>query len=225
MPRQVIHEPRLRPKRYDLGSAPRLGPAVLALIVINVAVEAALLAADHRLIGSPLWRPFAYQYGGFWSGLLRDWTPNYPLQAAAMFATYSWLHAGPGHLVGNMAVLAVLGPHLERQLGRLRFLLVYGISALGGGLAFGLMSASPAPMVGASGAAFGLAAAALRLDWLSRRSRPRLVGALLGLMLLNFASWLATGGHVAWQTHLGGCAAGWLAARPWSSGSGRGSPA
>jgi membrane associated rhomboid family serine protease len=202
-----------------------LPPAVVLLLVINVAVEAVLLAADHRLLGSPVWRPFAYQYGGFWSGLLRDWTPNYPLQAVAMFATYPWLHAGPGHLLGNMAVLAVVGRHLEKLFGSRRFLIVYALSALAGGGAFGLLSTSPAPMVGASGALFGLAAAALRLDWMSRRSRLGLAGALVGLLLLNLASWILTSGHVAWQTHLGGCVAGWLAARPRWSRSDRGSPA
>ncbi|WP_210528793.1 rhomboid family intramembrane serine protease [Rubellimicrobium arenae] len=197
----------MTPRNRPLGLP--LVPAIL--IAVNVLVEAVLLAADHRILGSPIWRALAYGNGAFWSGLLRDWRPNFPGQPATMFVTYSFLHAGPGHLIGNMIMLALLGKPLSDRLGGWRFAAIYGLSALGGGVAFGLLSSSAAPMVGASGAIFGLAGAGLVHYWQEQRSLRGLAGAVVGLVALNALTWLMLGGQLAWETHLGGLVAGALA--------------
>ncbi|MBP1804939.1 rhomboid family intramembrane serine protease [Rubellimicrobium aerolatum] len=191
----------------------RLPGVAMALIAVNLLVEAVLLAADRGLWGSPLWRVTAYQYGGFWSGLLRDWQPNYPGQAVLMFATYAFLHGGPGHALGNMATLATLTPSLARRLGAWRLAVVYALSALGGAVVFGLLSATAAPMVGASGAIFGLAGAALVLYWEEQRRPGGVLAALAVLAALNLVTWVLAGGQLAWQTHLGGLLTGMAATR------------
>ena len=193
----------------------RLRPiaAVLALAVLCCGVELVLQAADHGLIGSARWRPLAYQNAAFWAGLLRDWQPNYAAQPYLMFLTYSVLHGGLGHLLGNMAALFALGPIITERTSQRGFLSLWFLSAIGGAAAFGLLSHSPQPMVGASGALFGLAGAWKAWDWQeARRTRAPLWPILLwvlGLALLNAVLWVLQGGLLAWETHLGGFAAGW----------------
>ena len=55
-----------------------------------------------------------------------------------------------------MWALVVVGPSLEQMLGRVRFLAVYLLSAIGGGVAFFLIGPSNVFALGASGAVFGL---------------------------------------------------------------------
>ncbi|HXY06035.1 MAG TPA: rhomboid family intramembrane serine protease [Burkholderiaceae bacterium] len=66
------------------------------------------------------------------------------------FLTYSFLHGGIGHWLGNMVVLVLVGPFVEAALGRLRFLLAY----LAGGAAAGALHVlvSDSGVIGASGA-------------------------------------------------------------------------
>jgi membrane associated rhomboid family serine protease len=73
--------------------------------------------------------------------------------------TAGFLHAGPFHLLTNMLALWILGSMVEPALGRWRFGLVYFVSLLCG--SFGALLLSPDSLtVGASGAVFGLMAAA-----------------------------------------------------------------
>lgn len=212
------------PRKSPLPPAPRhatrrsiwAAPALLAVGVLCIAVELVLQAADLELLGSRLWRALAYQNAAFWPGLLHNWQPNYTAQPVAMFFTYAFLHGGLGHLLGNMISLVGLSSIALERVGQARTLLIYAASAFGGAALFGLLTASPQPMVGASGALFGLAGA--WQYWVyqdmapGRHRRWHLARALLVLVLLNIALWWLMGGRLAWQTHLGGFIAGWVAA-------------
>ncbi len=205
------------PRQATRDMATQTLPALLvAVAVVCIVLELLLTAADAQLIGSPLWRPLAYQYGAFWAGLLGNWTPNYPAQPWMMFFTYSFLHAGPGHLLGNMVTLFALGTTVARLAGRRQTVAVYAVSVLGGAVAFGLLSNAAQPMVGASGALFGLAGAWQYHDFTARRAAgDRLwpvLQVLIGLVLLNVVLWLLMAGRLAWETHLGGFLAGWVTA-------------
>ncbi len=190
---------------------------VVGLMLLTCLPEIVLFLADRGLIGSARWRPLAYQYGGFWAGLLQGWRPNYPGQPLTMFASYALLHAGLAHLAGNMAALWGLGSVAVERLGAGRFLMLYLIAALGGGVGFGLLTGSPAPMVGASGALFGLAGAWTGWELAERGRSGRqlwpVLGLVAGLVALNGLFWLAAHGLLAWETHLGGYLAGALATR------------
>lgn len=73
--------------------------------------------------------------------------------------TSGFLHAGLVHIGFNMFALYILGPLLEPALGRARFTALYFASLFAGSL--GVMLLSPNDLtVGASGAIFGLFAAA-----------------------------------------------------------------
>jgi membrane associated rhomboid family serine protease len=69
--------------------------------------------------------------------------------------TYMFLHAGMGHLFGNMLGLFFFGPRLESRLGTKGFLLLYFLSGLGGA-AFSFIFAREAYVVGASAAVYGV---------------------------------------------------------------------
>lgn len=194
--------------------APRRGWwALLALVCLNILVELVLQAADAGLVGSSRWRALAYQNGAFWAGLLHGWQPNYSTQPAAMFFSYAFLHAGFWHLATNMLALWGLGLLLLRQIGLRALLGLYLVSALGGGLGFGLLSPSPQPMVGASGAIFGLIGVWKHQEWQQRRAHAQplwpLWRSLAGFLALNVLMWALLSGQLAWETHLGGFVAGW----------------
>lgn len=194
-------------------------PWVLWAVVLSLALpELALMGAERGLWGSASWRSLALQYGGFWAGLLHGWQPNFAGQPVTMFATYALLHAGGTHLLGNLLGILFLGPQAVTRLGSRGFLLLYAGAALGGSAAFGLLATSASPMVGASGAIFGLAGAATLWDWQRRRAPWRSAGIVAGLVLFNLVTLVTTGGQLAWQTHLGGFVAGaalalWLGRR------------
>lgn len=184
------------------------------MIALPGLIEVMLQAADAGLLGLPRWRSLAYQNGAFWVGLLGNWRPNYAAQPVTMFLSYALLHAGLTHLAGNMLVLILLGRRLVKFLGIRFFLLLYVGSAIGGGAGFALLSSTPLPMVGASGALFGLAGALLCLETARRAhlglSRNPVMAKIVGLGVLNLLFWFVEDGLLAWQTHLGGFITGWV---------------
>lgn len=185
--------------------------------------ELLLWGADRGLWGSGRWRSLAYAYGGFWVGLLKGWRPNFPAQPWTMFLTYGFLHTGLAHLLGNLAALIWLTRSLLPRMGMGLILLIYGAAALAGAGMFGLLSQQFVPMVGASGAIFGLAGAWVATEAQDDRARGRpwrrvlarvvLIGAVL--VVLNLFQWWLDGGRLAWQTHLGGFLAGAILAALW----------
>jgi rhomboid protease GluP len=193
--------------------------SVWLLAALCALPELVLLGADLGLWGTARWRPLAYTQGAFWAGLLYGWTPNFALQPVTMFGSYAWLHAGALHLIGNLIALVWLGPPVVARRGNAGLIGLWLLAMLGGGAAFGLLTTSAAPMVGASGALFGLAA-----DWLMAevREAPRFgpqvlrgAGLIAVLFALNALVWALQGGQLAWETHLGGFLAGLVLALLW----------
>lgn len=186
------------------------------LIALCTVIEAALSLADAGLIGPSRLRQLAYDYGGFWPGLLNDWKPNYAAQPYAMFFTYGFLHGGPVHLAVNMVTLWSLGRAVLDRVGTRGFAVLYAGAILGGAAGFALLASDLRPMVGASGALFGLAGGILAWAYVDRYTYDEglwPVGrAVLLLAGLNLVLWWAMGGHLAWETHLGGFLAGWVLA-------------
>ena len=189
---------------------------IVGIIVLCTSLEALLQLGDLGLLPQARFRQLVYEFGGFWPGLLDNWRENYPFQKWLMFLTYGFLHAGFWHLTLNMITLYVLGTAVAERVGGWKLVMIYAASILGGGIGFALFSDSFRPMVGASGALFGLAGAILAWDYVDRftleeRLWPVARAALL-LIALNAALYFAMGGLLAWEAHLGGFIVGWIVA-------------
>ncbi|ABD57149.1 rhomboid family intramembrane serine protease [Jannaschia sp. CCS1] len=189
---------------------------IWALIALCALVEITLFLADQGFLGSDRLRQTAYEWGGFWPGLLQGWSANYPGQPVAMFFTYGFLHGGPVHLIVNMVTLWSLGYAVLERVGLWGFMALYGASLLGGAMGFGLIAETFRPMVGASGALFGLAGGLLAWNYVDRFTFREglwpVVRLVAFLVAMNVAMWWALDGQLAWETHLGGFIVGWLAA-------------
>lgn len=112
--------------------------------------------------------------------------------------TSGFLHYGVIHIAFNMLLLYQLGQLLERPLGRLRFGLLYGASLLGG--SFGvLLLGGEGLTAGASGAVFGLMAAAavgLQRQGVSVMSTGLGTTLLLNLFITFAIPNISIGGHI-----------------------------
>jgi membrane associated rhomboid family serine protease len=113
---------------------------------------------------------------------------------------------GPVHLLFNMFALWVIGRDLELALGRLRFLVVYVLSLLGGSTAVMLFGDPGGPVAGASGAIYGLFGG-IAVIVFKRRLNPTPVLMLIGINI--FLSVTLPG--ISLLGHVGGLLAGALA--------------
>lgn len=118
--------------------------------------------------------------------------------------TSGFLHFGIIHIAFNMYFLYVLGPMLEPALGRVNFLLLYMASLLGGSLGVVLLD-SGGITAGASGAVFGLLAAATVGLW-RRGVNPFTTGIGTTLILNLFITFAIPG--ISIGGHIGGAVAG-----------------
>ena len=165
-----------------------------ALIAVNVLVW--LLQQSHGgSTGS--W----YQSGALYAPLVHDgeWT---------RVVTSAFLHADFGHIALNMLSLWFVGSALEQLVGPARFGTIYAISLLGGS-AGAMLIESNAPVVGASGAIFGLFGALVYHLW--RRGVPIMQSSIGMILLLNLAGTFILP-NISIGGHLGGLASGALAA-------------
>ena len=172
----------------------------LALIAVNLAVFVWVLMGDVSSAGFTD-RPSDREIQlGLSKWLLQDSAGWYRLVSAG------FLHFGLLHLAMNMLLLYQLGQMLEPALGRLRFGLLYFASLLGGSLGALVIQGNAGGLHGgASGAVFGLmAAAAVGLQRRGVNVFQTGIGATLVInLLLTFTiPGISVGGH------LGGAAAG-----------------
>lgn len=134
--------------------------------------------------------------------------------------TYMFMHGGLFHLLMNMLGLYFMGPETERALGRARFLILYFLSGILGGLGWLLISSNAGtPCVGASGAIFGIIGAfcaifpnrmitVLVFFILPITMRAWVLGvALMGLELYYLGN---EPGGIAYAAHLAGGLSGYI---------------
>ena len=192
------------------------------LIGVMASIELPLSLSDVGWLGSDSWRFNVFLFGAFWPPLLGEGlAPLYPGQKTLMFLTHALLHGNFVHFAMNSAVLLALGKGVATFLGAGKTILVLALSAVAGAAAFGLLSTSSGPMIGASGAAFGLLGLWQAWDFRRRRHynkslRP-VLGGIVGLILVNFVLFTTLSGALAWEAHLGGWIAGWTAAWTFAS--------
>jgi membrane associated rhomboid family serine protease len=142
-------------------------------------------------------------------------TPEYGVFEPWRMLTSAFLHSQGFilHIVLNMYMLWMFGQALEPLLGRIRFLAVYLLSAIGGSVGYLLLTPGYVPgqpltgVVGASGAIFGLFGAMLVVQ----RHRGGDTRQLWVLIAINGVIGFLVP-QIAWQAHLGGLITGGLCA-------------
>ncbi len=154
-----------------------------------------------------------------------DLPPTIPYPYWSTLITSMFLHAGWGHLGGNMLFLWIFGDNIEHRIGHIRFIVFYLACGLAAGIAHILFnSGSNIPTVGASGAISGVMGGYLLLfprnrvyvlTWGGVATVPALL--MLGLWIVvqfvnsvgSVASTPETeSGGVAYLAHVGGFVAG-----------------
>ena len=194
--------PRVRQPRTPFGGRVTTGAAVTwSLVGINVLLYIAVLArpsiADNlEMVGYARNGPAgAIGVGaGQWYRLL-----------TSAFVAPARGSLGLLDIAFNMWALIVVGPQLERMLGGVRYLAVYLLSAIGGGVFLYYLVPPNQAALGASGAVFGLFGA-----WfvVSRKLGTDSRG-IIGLIAINlFLGFVVHG--IAWQDHIGGLVVGAL---------------
>jgi membrane associated rhomboid family serine protease len=133
--------------------------------------------------------------------------------------TAAFMHASWEHIIFNMLTLAIIGPAVEAEIGKVRFLAVYLLAAVGGSVASYLLGSPYELGLGASGAIFGVMGSYYVLARL-RRWDTSSIGALL---IVNLIISFATPG-IDWRAHIGGLVTGVLVTIGFSYGP-AGSPA
>lgn len=166
---------------------------VWILIALNVILFVVTLATPSLIVS------FGLAPAGFAE---RPWT----------ILTSLFLHGSFGHILGNMITLYFFGKYLRLLVGSSKFVLVYFIGGILGGILYILLAPPLSIAIGASGAVFALGGALAVM-------RPKL-RVLVFPVPVPMPLWAAvTGGfviisflpNVAWQAHLGGLAFGAIA--------------
>jgi membrane associated rhomboid family serine protease len=107
------------------------------------------------------------------------------------------------HILLNAYSIYIFGRVIEPMLGPIRFLVLYLVSIFGGSAMVLWLGEPVVPVVGASGAFFGLMGAYL----IMLRAIGDNSGLLVGLIAVNLAFGFLVPG-ISWQGHLGGLLAG-----------------
>jgi membrane associated rhomboid family serine protease len=196
-----------RQPRTAFGGRPVATAAVTWVLVgLNVLIFLAEVVKPNLLyawgmLGTPALAP-----GGLQVGVVNgQW---YRLITSAFTAPGTSLGGlGLLDIAFNMWALIVVGPSLEQLLGRVRFVAVYLLSALGGSVLFYYMEPHGLA-AGASGAIYGLFGA-----WFVVARRLRLdVRGIVTIIAINLAFSLFFRSSIAWQDHVGGLITGALTA-------------
>ncbi len=164
------------------------------LVIINVAVFLLGLA--------PSVRAWLFDWGSLYvPAVLLD--SQYWRMVTSMF-----LHSGIFHVLFNMWALWVVGGFMEAALGRGKFILLYFISGLAGSVLV-VATLSLAPVVGASGAIYGLFGALAVHAFFNRADlqSQAFLRQILFIIVLNLVFTFSLGG-ISWQAHIGGLLGG-----------------
>lgn len=177
------------------------------LVVTNVIVWIAMIAAGAKILGSPI--PMLYEWGANATSAVQDgqvWR-----LVSSMF-----LHGNVFHLVINMAALISAGLIVERIYGHRLFSLIYFGSGIAGSALSLYFASQTTVAVGASGAIFGVTGALFVAIFQHRKSLPKSFSKQMIASLSFFITYSLvqsfTKDGIDTAAHVGGLVAGSLLA-------------
>ena len=179
--------------RTSLGGVARGNPQVvtLTMLALNVLVFIVVRTGSSRILSDLVLVPVLVES--------EPWR----------MLTSAFTHVQIFHIFSNLFMLYQLGPLLEQMLGRLRFTVLYLLSALGGSVAVWLLGAPGSATLGASGAVLGLVGALLVISRARGLDVTWIVAYVAITAVISF-----TLPNISWEGHLGGfvtgAALGWL---------------
>jgi membrane associated rhomboid family serine protease len=202
--------------RPSFGFGPSLSPTIRFLLAANISVFVLQM-----MLGGDAFERFFGLVPDKVLGSLHIW----------QLVTYMFLHSGISHIFWNMLILWMFGSEISTLWGRRAFLQYYLTTGIGAGLVYVLLMplldprSADAPLIGASGACFGILTAygllfpeRRVLLWFLIPIKVKVLVVGVGLMEL-LAIWNADNiGHLA---HLGGILFGVLylrGGRAWVDG-------
>ncbi len=142
MPPEIpSREPVFNPRAFDAM------PVVL-IVGVMIAIQTWLSYAGYG-VQNQAYRDYAFFSVRFWRG-----------EDLTALVTHAFLHGGWAHLSMNMIALFALGTFCWKRMGNVNFFAFMAITAAAGAITFALIRpGEQGPLVGASGAIFGLLAA------------------------------------------------------------------
>lgn len=174
------------------------------LIAVNIAVFLVL-----EFMGSTEDGYFMVMHGAMYEPMVIEQGEYYRI------FTSMFLHFGIEHLMNNMVLLGAIGWKLEPVVGRIKYLLIYLISGIGGNLFslwWNVRQGEQAVSAGASGAIFGLMGALLYVVIANRGRLGNLSGKGMTFMVFLGLYFGFTSSGVDNTAHIGGLVCGFLAA-------------
>lgn len=171
----------------------------IVLVAINVIVFMVL-----ELTGSTENTMFMYISGAMYSPGVFEEGQWYRI------ITSMFMHFGYEHLLNNMFMLGILGYQLERQYGRIKYVITYFACGMVGNIVSGIFemtSGEYAISAGASGAVFGIFGVLLVMIFKSRKQMGQ-VSVLRLVILFVLMVFGNMQEDVDWMAHLGGALTG-----------------
>jgi len=185
---------RAEPGRYRSNRGFSLNP-IWIIIAVNFLMFIATIISREVIVSLRL-VPILF--------LERPWT----------ILTNMFVHAGFGHILGNMITLYFFGSFLSQLVGRNKFLMLYFGGGILGNILYLLLGDPLSIAVGASGAVYAVAGAlVMMMPNLKVRLYFILPMPLWVVVLVFFGLWSIPGfmPGIAWQAHLGGLIVGLIA--------------
>ncbi|MDG1129227.1 rhomboid family intramembrane serine protease [Seohaeicola saemankumensis] len=191
----------MQPQRQNTGgfNASPVNPlprVVIALFAVVMGIEALFSLGAQGIIGGPQaigWRLGAIQGYAFSAEIFQWMLANgrWPTEHLARFVTYPFIHGNFTHALFAGVMLLALGKFVGEVFRGWAVLAVFFGASIGGAAIYGLLAASPIPLLGAFPGVYGLIGAFTYLLWLrlGQEGGPQiraftLIAFLMGIQLV-----------------------------------------
>jgi rhomboid protease GluP len=191
----------MQPQRQNTGgfNASPVNPlprVVIALFAVVMGIEALFSLGAQGIIGGPQaigWRLGAMQGYAFSAEIFQWMLANgrWPTEHLARFVTYPFIHGNFTHALFAGVMLLALGKFVGEVFRGWAVLAVFFGASIGGAAIYGLLAASPIPLLGAFPGVYGLIGAFTYLLWLrlGQEGGPQiraftLIAFLMGIQLV-----------------------------------------